>query len=327
MATMQDVATLAGVSKQTVSNIISGRGRVRPETEARVRAAIAKLGFTPNLVARSLATGSTQTVGLFVPTVANPFYSEVVEEVENVLGAHGYHLLLCTTRAEGERARKYLASLTSRSVDALLIAGDRDLIDHLPLLKDAKFPVALCAWEIDVPDTLPVVSIDFEHAGFLAGKHLRELGHTRAAAVGEPVHARRVDGFWRGFAGEGPVAMTEDSSPEGGFEATARVLAERPDTTAIFASHDILALGVLEAVKQSGRSVPGDVSVIGIDDIAQVGQAKPALTTVALPKREMAQEAVDLLLRAVAERRTPANAVSMLRPSLVVRESTAAPAA
>ena len=325
MATMQDVAELAGVSKQTVSNILSGRGRVRPETEARVRAAIAKLGFTPNLVARSLATGSTQTVGLFVPTVANPFYSEVVEEVENVLGAHGYHLLLCTTRADGERARNYFASLSSRSVDALLIAGDRDLIDHLPLLKDAKFPVALCAWETDMPDTLPVVTIDYEHAGFLAGRHLRELGHTRAAVITElPAHAKRADGFWRGFHGSGPVVAAEESSPEGGFEAAARALVEQPETTAVFATHDILALGVLEAVTQSGRSVPDDVSVVGLDDIAQVGHAHPALTTVAIPKREMAQQAVDLLLRAISERRAPANAVSLLRPDLVARDSTAA---
>jgi LacI family transcriptional regulator len=334
MATMQEVAALAGVSKQTVSNILSGRGRVRPETEARVRRAVAELGFTPNLVARSLATGSTQTVGLFVPTVASPFYSEVVEEVENVLSAKGYHLLLCTTRADGQRARDYLASMSSRAVDALLIAGDRDLIDHLPLLRDAKFPVALCAWETDMPDTLPVVTIDFEHAGFLAGKHLRELGHTRAAVITElPAHAKRAEGFWRGLldgrapgAARGPVVDAAESSPEGGFEATERALAQQPDTTAVFATHDILALGALEAVKQAGRSVPGDISVIGLDDIPQLSHTRPALTTVAIPKREMARQAVDLLLRAVAERQPPPNAVSLLRPVLIARESTGIPA-
>jgi LacI family transcriptional regulator len=331
---MQDVATRAGVSKQTVSNILLGRGsKARPETEARVRRAIEELGFTPNLVARSLATGSTQTMGLFVPTVASPFYSEVVEEVENVLHAHDYHLTLCTTRSDGERARSYLASLSSRSVDALLIAGDRDLIDHLPLLKDAKFPVALCAWETELPDTLPVVTIDYEHAGFLAGRHLRELGHTRAAVITElPAHATRAEGFWRGFTGSRAAAAAgltldaPESSPEGGFAAAESALEQQPDTTAIFATHDILALGVLEAVRQSGRSVPGDVSVVGLDDIPQVGHAHPALTTVAIPKREMAQQAVDLLLRAVTERRPPPNVVSLLRPVLVERESTAEPA-
>jgi LacI family transcriptional regulator len=103
------------------------------------------------------------------------------------------------------------------------------------------------------------------------------------------------------------------------------VLSEHPEVTAIFATHDILALGVLDAVKQAGRRVPQDVSVVGLDDIAQVGHAHPALTTVAIPKREMAQQAVDLLLRALAERREPANAISLLRPVLVTRDSTAAP--
>lgn len=106
MVTMQDVAERAGVTKQTVSNVLSGRVAVRPATEARVRAAIAELGYVPNLVARSLATGSTRTVGLFVPTVSTAFYAEVVEEAEDVLDAHGYRLLLCTTRRDGERARR-----------------------------------------------------------------------------------------------------------------------------------------------------------------------------------------------------------------------------
>jgi LacI family transcriptional regulator len=184
-----------------------------------------------------------------------------------------------------------------------------------------------------MPDMLPVVTIDYEHAGFLAGRHLRELGHTRAAVVTElPAHTKRVEGFWRGFGGgrrgredEGPVVLAEVSSPEGGFDAATRALAEHPGLTAIFATHDILALGALEAAKQAGRRVPRDVSVVGLDDIAQVGHARPALTTVAIPKREMAQQAVDLLLRALAERRGPANAVSLLRPVLVVRDSTAAP--
>ncbi len=329
MATMAEVAERAGVTKQTVSNVVTGK-RVRPETERRVRAAIEELGYTPNLVARSLATGSTMTVGLFVPTVANPFYSEVVEEVENVLERHGYHLLLCTTRNDGQRARRHLASLSSRNVDALLIAGDKDLIDSLPLLAEAKFPVALCAWEVEPPDTLPVVTIDYEHAGYLAGRHLRELGHERVAVVADlPSHARRVDGFRRAFAADGltvddAVVFTPPgpSSPGGGFAAATAALKARPDLTAIFATHDILALGVLDAVQQAGREIPGQVSVVGFDDIEQVGRTRPALTTISIPKREMAQQATSLLLRAITERQPATNAIQLLRATLVQRDSS-----
>lgn len=324
MVTMRDVAERAGVTKQTVSNVVTGRVKVRPATAARVRAAIAELGYTPNLVARSLATGTTMTVGLFVPTVASSFYSAVVEEVENVLDERGYHLLLCTTRQDGERARRHLASLSSRSVDALLIAGDQDLIDHLPLLADAPFPVALCAWESDAPDTLPVVTIDYEHAGYLAGRHLRDLGHERVAVLASlPAHAHRVSGLRRAFGRDVPVFAAPEPSAEGGFTAANAALAADPRTTAIFATHDILALGALEAARLAGRPVPRDLSVVGLDDIDEVRHAHPALTTVAIPSREMARQAVGLLLHAIDEATPPANALRLLRPALVVRESTA----
>ncbi|MEZ0069899.1 LacI family transcriptional regulator [Streptacidiphilus sp. MAP12-20] len=328
MATMQDVAERAGVTKQTVSNVISGRVRVRPTTAARVREAIDELGYTPNLVARSLATGTTKTVGLFVPTVASSFYSEVVEEVEDVLERNGYHLLLCTTRLDGERARRQLAGLSSRNVDALLIAGDRDLIDHLPLLADARFPVVLCAWETEAPDRFPVVTIDYELAGYLAGRHLRALGHERVAVLASPAHTVRVEGFRRAFAADGlavpdrAVHLAPEPTPAGGFAAACAALSAAPSPTALFATHDVLALGALEAARVLGRSVPADLSVVGHDDNPEVRVTHPALTTVAIPKREMARQAIELLLRALAESQSPTNALQLLRPELIVRESS-----
>ncbi|TQF06917.1 LacI family transcriptional regulator [Kitasatospora acidiphila] len=328
MVTMQDVAERAGVTKQTVSNVLSGRVAVRPATAARVRAAIDELGYTPNLVARSLATGSTKTIGLFVPTVVGSFYAELIEEVEDVLEEHGYHLLLCTTRLDGERARRHLAGLTSRSVDALLIAGDNDLIDHLPLLADARFPVVLCAWETETPDRFPVVTIDYERAGYLAGRHIRELGHRKVAVLASPSHAVRIEGFRRAFTADGltvpesAVHYAPEPTPAGGFEAAAAALAASPEVTALFATHDVLALGALEAAREAGRSVPQDLSVVGHDDTLEVQVARPALTTVSIPKREMARQAIEQLLRAITRSGTQTNSLQLLRPELVVREST-----
>lgn len=329
MATMREVAERAGVTKQTVSNVVTGRVPVRPETAARVRSAIEELGYTPNLVARSLATGTTMTVGLFVPTVAGPFYSGIVEEVENVLEQHGYHLLLCTTRLDGERARRHLAGLSSRSVDALLIAGDRDLIDHLPLLADARFPVALCAWESEAPGDFPVVTIDYEQAGYLAGRHLRELGHERVAVVASlPAHASRLVGFRRAFARDGlsvpdsAVFVPAEPTPAGGAQAARAALAADPTLTAVFATHDVLCYGVLDAVAEAGLSIPGDLSVVGHDDMAESWRASPTLTTVVFPKQEMARQATELLLRSLAAQTAPTNSLQLLRPTLIVREST-----
>ena len=328
MVTMQDVADRAGVAKMTVSNVVSGRVRVRPETEARVRAAIVELGYTPNLVARSLATGSTMTIGLFVPTVSSWFYSDIVEEVEDALEEAGYHLLLCTTRLDGERARRHLAGLTSRSVDGLLIAGDRDLIDHLPLLADARFPVVLCAWETDAPDTLPVVTIDYEHGGFLVGRHLRELGHERVAVLMSPTHSRRLEGFRRGFARDGitlpdtAVHCVPEPTVDAAFAAASAALAADPDLTAIFATYDVLVHGAMDAVQARGRSIPQDVSVVGQGDVTAVSRAHPSLTTVSYPRLAMARQAVEVLLRSIATGETPISFIQLLRPTLIARESS-----
>ncbi|WP_371572479.1 LacI family DNA-binding transcriptional regulator [Streptomyces sp. NBC_01314] len=329
---MADVAKRAGVTKQTVSNVVRRRSVVSPDTRARVEAAIAELGYTPNLVARSLATGTTMTVGFMVPTIVHPFYSEVVEEVETLLERHGYHLLLATTRGDGERARRHLASLSSRSVDALLVAGDFDLSDGVPPLDDYGLPVVLCAWEIDPPDTLPVVTVDYEQAGYLAGRHLRELGHRRLMVIADlPAHRIRVSGALRAFA-EDSLDVREDSvftalgaTSESGYEAAMLALSAADRPTAVFASTDAIALGVMEAVRRHGLRVPEDVSVVGIDDIPQASHAHPPLTTVALPKRQMAQEATGLLLRGIAENRQVPPSLTLITPEVLVRASSAPP--
>ncbi|ETA71045.1 LacI family DNA-binding transcriptional regulator [Actinospica robiniae] len=328
MATMQDVADRAGVTKQTVSNVMGNRGRVGRETAARVRAAVKELGYTPNLVARSLATGTTKTLGMLVPTLSGGFYSVLVEEVEDVLNRHGYHLLLCTTHLDGERARRHLAGLSSRNVDALLIAGDQDLPTQLPVLAEAPFPVALCAWETEAPDGYPVVTIDYERAGCLAGRHLRELGHERVAVIASPAHGARIEGFRRALAADGIVLADDDVhfAPEptstGGFLAAQAAFTADPEVTALFATHDILALGAIDAAKESGRAIPGDVSIVGHDDNDEASLARPALTTVAIPKREMARLAAEQLLRILAGAEEGTNSLHLLRPSLTVRASS-----
>ncbi|WP_128984142.1 LacI family DNA-binding transcriptional regulator [Streptomyces roseicoloratus] len=331
MVTMQDVAERAGVTKQTVSNVVTGRVAVRPATEARVRAAIAELGYVPNLVARSLATGSTRTVGLFVPTVSAPFYADVVEEVEDALEERGYHLLLCTTRLDGERARRHLAGLTSRSVDALLIAGDQGLTGHLPLLADVRFPVVLCAWEAPLPEGFPVVTVDYEHGGHLAGRHLRELGHERVAVLASPAHTVRVEGFRRAFredeitVPDGAVHLAAAPTFRGGLDAALTALRTDPSVTALFATHDVLAAAAMEAARALDRSVPEDLSVVAHDDTPEGLLSRSALTGVVLPKREMSRQAVDLALQAITTPLRPTPGPRLLLPRLTPGTSTARP--
>ncbi|MET9221832.1 substrate-binding domain-containing protein [Streptomyces sp. NPDC003300] len=197
-----------------------------------------------------------------------------------------------------------MAGLSSRSVDALLIAGDRDLIDHLPLLADALPRRALRLGERG-PELFPVLTSDCEGAGHLAGRRLRGLGHERVAAVASPAHTVRIAGFRRAFAAAGlavpdtAVLLAPEPTPEGGFAAATAALTADPRVTGVFATHDVLALGALEAAGALGRSAPDDLSVVGPDGNAEVRLSRPALTTVAIPERQMARQAVELLLRAI----------------------------
>jgi LacI family transcriptional regulator len=175
-----------------------------------------------------------------------------------------------------------------------------------------------------------VITIDYERAGYLAGRHLRELGHERVAVLASPNHAARVDGLRRAFAEDGLtvpdklIIISPDPSAESGFVGANKAFEIAPDLTAIFATTDVRAVGALEAARATGRAVPKDLSVIGHDDNPDVQVMRPALTTVSIPKREMARHATEALLRAIThpEEQTT-DSLLLLRPSLLTRDSTA----
>lgn len=320
---MKDVALRAGVTKQTVSNVVNKRPVVAPETVARVEKAIEELGFSSNLLARGLATGQTMIVGLIVPTVTSAFYAETVEGIENALDEKGYNIVVGTTYGDKDRTRRKLEGLRRRSIDGLILADDGKVGSHLDIVRETGLPFVLCAWESPIPDDSTVVTFDYEKAGYLAGRHLRQFGHRRVGVVGDlPSHEFRLEGLRRGLNdGTLPVVATEESSQRGGYDAAVRLLAEAPDLTAIMATHDLLALGVLEAAKQLGRRIPEDLSLVSIDDIEASGQAHPPITTVRFPIDKLADEATARLLRAIGGRRTRTG-VTTLPPRLVQRQST-----
>jgi LacI family transcriptional regulator len=200
----------------------------------------------------------------------------------------------------------------------------------LPILAKARFRYVLCAWEAAVPADVPAVNIDYERVGYLAGAHLRDLGHRRVAVVADlPHHDIRVQGLRRAFSGAGTVVPDDAvyaavDTVEGGYEAACQALSDHPDVTAIMASHDLLALGVLEAARARGWSVPDALSVVGIDDMAAAGHSHPPLTSVAFPKREMARRTVEIILDGVPQRRDGSR-TEILETELVVRASTGRP--
>jgi LacI family transcriptional regulator len=331
MTTISDVARRANVTTATVSNVITQRVKVSAKTRARVLRAIEELGYRPNLVARGLAQGKTATLALVVPTISNPFFAEMVEEVERVADRHDYQLLLSMTHQSPEEGRRHLERMASRWADGFLVMGMAADITDVLALRDGGKEVVLCVWNQDPrAQSLPIVDIDFRLAGELATRHLLECGHRRIATIlEEPVQRTRRQGFETALAEAGLAAPEEyicqgDSSFESGYQAALALLALPQPPTAIFAGNDWMALGAIEAITNKGLSVPRELSVIGVDDISQAQHAHPPLTTISIPKIELARTATELLLRHIGGANVPEEPTRILvSPRLIVRQSTA----
>lgn len=331
MTTISDVARRARVTTATVSNVLTQRVPVSEKTRARVLQAIEELGYRPNLVARGLAQGKTSTLGLIVPTISNPFFAEVVEEIEYIANQHDYQLLLSMTRQSLEEGKRHLERMASRWTDGFIVMGMAADIADVLTLKESGKEVVLSVWDEDSrTQTLPSVDIDFRLAGELATRYLLECGHRRIATIlEEPVQATRRKGFQATLAQAGISVPGEyfrqgDSSFESGYQGALDLLNLSMPPSAIFAGNDWMALGAIEAITSRGLSVPGDISIVGVDNIALAARARPSLTTIDIPKREMARAVTEVLLRYIQGTDIPANPLkSLLSPHLIVRQSTA----
>jgi LacI family transcriptional regulator len=331
MTTISDVARRARVTTATVSNVLTQRVPVSEKTRARVLQAIEELGYRPNLVARGLAQRKTLTLGLVVPTISNPFFAEVVEEIEHVADQHDYQLLLSMTHNSLEEGKRHLQRLASRWADGFIVMGMAADMDDVLALKESGKEVVLSVWNED-PRTqpLPIVDIDFRLAGELATRHLLECGHERIATIlEEPVQVTRRKGFQTTLLERGITVPPEyirqgDSSFESGYQGALELLSLPQPPSAIFAGNDWMALGAIEAIANRGLSVPRDLAVVGVDDITLAAHAHPPLTTIGIPKREMARAATEVLLRYIQGADIPAEPLKILvSPHLIVRQSTA----
>jgi len=334
MATIADVAHRASVTIGTVSNVLTGKRRVREETRVRVLAAIDDLGYRPNLIARGLAQRRTFTLGLIIPTLLNPIYTELADEIERLARENGYHILLacCPPGTSLEEERVRIESVVGRMVDGLLTAALhaenarwlRGVAPHLPIVT----LLHESGEEIDpVSIAVSSVTLAFRQAGMLAARHLLGLGHRHLAIVTHPwAHYWREEGFCTELAAAGialgpDLRCTGEGAFEDGYRAVQPLLTLPNRPTAVFATNDLMALGVIGATLDLGLRVPDDLSVVGMDDILQGHYVRPSLTTVAMPKRQIAQQAIDIVLRGIKNSQ-PEPSTSILPPHLVVRRST-----
>ncbi|MFD7720927.1 LacI family DNA-binding transcriptional regulator [Streptomyces sp. NPDC059814] len=319
--TIADVAREAGVSKTTVSRVINTKGEVDGSTAARVREVIAHLGYVPSSGAVGLARGSSRTVGMLVPSLTWPWMGEVLQGVVDTVEAADYGLLLFTCNRGAESVERFTSQVSARAFDGLVVVEPENTLDHLTALHRGGLPIVLIDDRGHHPEFPSVVTTNHE-GGASAARHLRAAGRTRPLVITGPQDFGCVRDRLAGFVSVLPtdLIVRGDFTEICGRLAVEQLIASGVEFDSVFAHNDITAAGVLRALRAAGRSVPGDIAVVGFDDIPMAEHTEPPLTTVRQPTRQMGETAARMLLSHLGGTAVP-DAPLVLPTELVVRHS------
>jgi len=326
---MKDIARLAGVTQPTVSHVINGTASISKEVRDRVNQVIRELNYRPNALAKGLKTNKSNIVGLIVPDVGNGYYAMVARNVESRLVKLGYAVFLACTEYNQAMEASYLDNLLQYNVEGIIIAyqlTNRISIDKLIRMNKPFVTLDDELW------TSPESSVRVDHfdGGYAATRYLLDSGRRRVAFVSEPLVMEAIKERLAGYEkAHGDMGLPVDKSRvitarsvydkfKMGYELGKKIVEKEPD--GIFAASDVIAFGVLRALKEAGKKVPGDIALIGYDDVPMAKVATPALSTVAQPVGRMVEIGVSKLVAMMQGE--PALKANTLKPKLVIRETT-----
>lgn len=325
MATLKDVAKETGLTVSTVSRVLNNRGYISEETRKKVYEAMKKLNYQPNEVARSLSKQSTNTIGVIVPHIKHPYFAELISNLENQAYKHKHKILLFNSREKNEKEREYLEMCSSNRVAGIILCSGNVLVEELTGLN-----VPLITMERFLENGTAAVECDNMQGGRMAARHLIERGCKHLVHI-SGIHgsAMPADNRAAGFKEvcelsgvEYQIADTEAYQYNNleYHEVLERLLLENPKTDGIFASSDLIAAQLLQVCHKLNISVPGQLKIVGFDDVNIASLTTPPITTIHQPIKEMAQMAVELLISAGEGNIVPSR--TTLPVSLVVRETT-----
>ncbi|MEN8173922.1 MAG: LacI family DNA-binding transcriptional regulator [Chloroflexota bacterium] len=328
--TISEVAQTAGVSTSTVSNALNNRtNSMAPETFERILKVIQELDYRPSPIARSLATARTATIGLVVPDISNPYFSAIARGIEQVAYARDYSILLCNTGEDASRELEVLQTLRERYVDGVIVCGLRQ--DDAPLLQAlTHFRASVIVNRRFVNGTVPAILVDDVLGGYLATRHLLQLGHTSIGFLAGPTTSysgtKRLQGYEQALIEAGierQEGWVQNCIPTaaGGEAATHSLLTNHPELTALFCFNDLIAVGALRACAAVGRRIPKDLAIVGYDDTMLASLVSPPLTSCHVPCLEMGSQAVSTLLNCINDDTDMCNE-TVITPELVIRAST-----
>lgn len=330
MATIKDVAKLAGVSTTTVSHVINKTRFVAEDTTKAVWEAVAALKYSPSAVARSLKVNTTKSIGMIITTSEAPYFAEIVLAVEEHCYNQGYSLFLCNTQNEFDKIQNHLDMLIKKRVDGVLVMCSEYNENSLKLFNGTNIPMVVMDWGPSDSSNDRIFDHSFE-GGYLAARHLIDKGHTKIGMIAghlfKTTSKARFDGFVKAMEEAKLTIRPEwifenDFEPEGGYESMNNLLRSAELPTAVICGCDAMALGVISAITEKGLSVPQDISVIGYDNIHSSRFYAPPLTTIHQSKTRLGQMALELLLERIKESDKPHEPkILEFFPELVERSS------
>jgi len=341
MANIKTIAKLVGVSPSTVSRVLSGKNKRRNSKAEKIIEIAEKLGYKKNLLAKSIRTGKSYTIGVIISDISFSFYPEIIKGIEDTLLERNYALILKNSLEDSEREKNAIHNLVERQVEGIIISPITEDVneEYFWELKEKKIPFVV------IDRYYPFVNCDFvgvddRHGGYIATKYLIELGHKNIGMVSGPLKTytgkERFEGYKDALLEFG-IKFNQEYLVEGiygnyeevlkvGKEKTEELLKRAPEITAIFYGTDILAIGGLEYLKEKGIKVPDDISIIGFADLVESKLCEPKLTTVRQPKYEIGKISAELILKKIENKENLNNDKKekiFLKTELVIRDSTA----
>jgi LacI family gluconate utilization system Gnt-I transcriptional repressor len=302
--TLDAVALRAGVSPITVSRVLRIPEKVRPATRVRVEAAMAAVGYVPNLVAGSLASARTRTIGVLVPTIANAIFADTVQGLSDEVEPRGYTVILAQSRYDDAQEARMLMALLSRRPEALVMVGSPATLASEDLLRRAGIPVVE-TWDLPAQPIDAVAGFDNRAAGVTVARHFVAAGRRRLAFVGgdDPRATRRWKGFWAASVEAGLSAPRRLVVGRNAGAGALAALILPGDVDAVFAANDSHAIGLLAGLRDAGRRVPDEVAVVGLGDLEIGRLMEPALSTIRIDGVAIGRAAAALTLGTGSERR------------------------
>lgn len=325
--TIRDVATLAGVSHQTVSRVINGDEKVSPSTKEKVTIAIKELNYIPSVIARSMARGKTHTIACISPSIIDYTYASIIEAAQTKLRINGY-FMISVSAPDKEMFTKFVDELVlSRRTDGLMVINPCP--DEWHEIIPPDFPHVVIG-SCPLSKKVSTIALDEVSAGRDATRHLLDLGHKRIALVTGPLDEysslERLDGYKKainaaGLSVDPDLIFTGDWSATAGYQAVSSFLSRKTRFSAVFAQNDRMAIGVVKAIQDADLIVPDDISVIGFDDMPLSSYFSPSLTTMQQNMNDLGAQAARLLIRAIEKPRS-SNQHIRIPSQIIIRGST-----